>query len=91
MTSLRPAVIRGTVLTSVGEPLGGARVFFVRGPVPLPDIAALTADDGSFSLSAPAAGDYEIGASADGFASSSATVHVTEGGGPDLRLRLKHL
>ena len=74
----RPAVIRGTVLTGSGEPLVGARVYFVRGPVALPDIAALTGEDGSFVLSAPAAGEYEIGAAADGFAPSEVSVRVAE-------------
>jgi hypothetical protein len=89
MTPSRPAVIRGTVLSSGGEPLRGARVYFVGGPVPLPDIAALAADDGSFSLTAPAAGDYEIGAAADGFAPSSAGIRVAEAGSADVTLRLE--
>jgi hypothetical protein len=78
MTPSRTAVIRGTVLTGSGEPLSGARVYFVRGPVTLPDIAALTAEDGSFVLSAPAAGEYQIGAAADGFAPSDVSVSVAE-------------
>jgi hypothetical protein len=84
----RPAVVRGTVLTGSGEPLGGARVYFVRGPVALPDIAALTAEDGSFVLSAPAAGEYEIGAAADGFASSEVSVRVAEGDSARVTLHL---
>jgi len=83
-----PAVIRGTVLTDSGEPLGGARVYFVRGPVALPDIAALTAEDGSFVLSAPAAGDYQIGAAADGFAPSEASVRVGEADSARVTLHL---
>jgi Carboxypeptidase regulatory-like domain len=88
MTPSRSAVIRGTVLTGGGEPLRGARVYFVRGPVPLPDIAALTAQDGSFVLSAPAAGEYQIGAAADGFAPSAVSVRVTEADSANVTLRL---
>lgn len=40
--------------------MGQARVSFIAGPVPLPDIAALTDIDGTFSLSAPVAGEYDI-------------------------------
>ena len=84
----RPALIRGTVLTGSGEPLRGARVYFVRGPVALPDIAALTAEDGSFVLSAPVSGDYEIGAAADGFAPSEVSVRVAEADSARVTLHL---
>jgi carboxypeptidase family protein len=83
-----PAVIRGTVLTGSEEPLRGARVYFVRGPVPLPDIAALTAEDGSFVLSAPAGGEYQIGAAADGFAPSAVSVRVAEADSARVTLHL---
>ena len=36
------------------------RVSFLAGPVPLPDIAALTDIDGTFALSAPVVGEYVI-------------------------------
>jgi hypothetical protein len=88
MTPSRPAVIRGTVLAGSGEPLSGARVYFVSGPVPLPDIAALTAEDGSFVLSAPAAGEYQIGAAADGFVPSAVTARVAEADSASVTLRL---
>ncbi|HWL50164.1 MAG TPA: carboxypeptidase-like regulatory domain-containing protein [Acidimicrobiia bacterium] len=43
-----------------------ARVFFVTAPIPLPDIAVLTDDDGRFSLHAPTPGTYELACHADG-------------------------
>ena len=49
------------------SPVMEARVFFGTAPVPLPDIAALTDDDGRFSLYAPAPGRYEIVCHADGY------------------------
>lgn len=68
--------ITGTVLDPSRAPVAGARVYFVAGPVALPEIAALTDSAGAFSLSAPAPGDYTVGASADGFTNATATVTV---------------
>ena len=48
-----------------GHPLVGARVFFLEGPVSLPDIAALTDETGACSLSVPMAGNYRIRCVAD--------------------------
>jgi len=58
------AVVRGIVRTDQGDPVAEARVHFSRGPVPLPDIAALTDDQGSFAVTAPAPGRYELTVSA---------------------------
>ena len=55
----------GKVLDSNGLPVGGATVMWVRGPVPLPDIALLTQADGSFVMSAPVAGPYTLGCRRD--------------------------
>lgn len=52
--------IRGLVLDDAGHPIPGARVGFAEGPVPLPDIAAVTGPDGVFHLSAPVLGRYSI-------------------------------
>lgn len=85
MTS--PAVIRGVVLSG-RRPVAGARVFFRSGPTDLPDIAAMSGSDGTFVLSAPVAGAYQIGAAADGFDPSTATVHVSGGQTASVTLRL---
>ena len=43
-----PSTIAGVIVDARGNPVEGARVYFVEGPVPLPDIAALTDSDGRF-------------------------------------------
>jgi hypothetical protein len=60
-----PRVIRGTVRDSAGNAVSGARVFFVDGPVPLPDIAALSDATGRFTLTAPVDGTYRIRCAVD--------------------------
>lgn len=74
-----PNVISGIVRDPQGQPVAEARVYFIGGPVPLPDIAALTDSGGAFSLSAPAPGTYHIECAVEGFAPTVATVAVTEG------------
>ncbi len=63
------------------SPLIEARVFFTTSPVPLPDIATLTDDDGRFSLYAPTRGRYEIACHADGH--DPATVPIDIDGGSE--------
>lgn len=53
-------VISGQVRDSEGRPVAEARVSFAGGPVPLPDIAAMTGEDGSFQVAAPVPGEYSI-------------------------------
>jgi hypothetical protein len=71
------------------SPVSEARVFFVAAPVPLPDIAALTDDEGRFTLYAPAPGTYEVACHADGFdpVSLSVDVGAEEGVHVDFELR----
>lgn len=64
-----------------------ARVMFTRSPVPVPDIAAVTAEDGSFTFSAPAKGAYELLAISDEQGQAEASVEVT-GERHDVELRL---
>ena len=61
------SVIFGVVRDDNGNPVAEARVSFLAGPVPLPDIAALTDIDGSFALSAPGAGEYVIAVNIEQF------------------------
>ncbi|RPI06585.1 MAG: carboxypeptidase regulatory-like domain-containing protein [Zetaproteobacteria bacterium] len=88
MTSAKPGLIRGVVRTAAGRPVAGARVFFRSGPGSLPDIAALTGDDGTFALTAPAAGTYEVAAAADDAVPVSTTVVLTAGEAATVTLRL---
>jgi hypothetical protein len=60
-------LIRGLVQDQTG-PVADAAVSFAAGPVDLPDIAAVTGPDGTFVLSAPVPGEYEVAAAfQDGF------------------------
>ena len=83
------AVISGVVRDAHGNPIAQARVYFTNGPVPLPDIAALTNKDGAFSLTAPAAGSYTIACAAEGFAPTAVTVAVTDGQETHLEIQLR--
>jgi hypothetical protein len=58
----------------------------VRGPAQLPDVAALTGSRGSFSLSAPIAGTYEIECMTDRAGSTRTTVEVRD---DDVHVALK--
>ena len=82
------SVISGRVLSAAGQPIAGARVFFVSSPVPVPDIALLTDGTGRFSLTAPVPGAYRIGCSSDKFGSATITVDVADGQNVDVELRL---
>ena len=68
--------ILGTVTGPSGEPVAEASVYFVEGPVPLPDIAQLTDDEGRFRLAAPVPGTYRLGARAPGCEAAEVTVEV---------------
>jgi carboxypeptidase family protein len=70
-----PSVISGIVKESNGNPISQARVSFIAGPGPFPDIAALTDSKGTFALSAPIEGEYIIQVVADEFITE--TVKVT--------------
>jgi hypothetical protein len=79
--------VGGVVRDTTGAPVAFATVALTRGPVPLPDIAALTDAHGSFVLSVPQPGAYEITAvSAAGRA--TAAIEVPPDGVPRLELRI---
>jgi hypothetical protein len=75
MTDSR-AVVSGRVLDAQGAPVSGARVFVLKAPGPVPDIALLTSDDGRFTLSLPGSGRYELACYSDAPGSTSAAVEV---------------
>lgn len=83
------SVITGVVRDPTGQPVPQARVYFTDGPVPLPEIAALTDRAGAFSLTAPAPGTYRIECRVDGFASTAITVSVAGGRTIHQELRLQ--
>ena len=76
------------MVDSSGRPIAGARVYFASAPVAVPDIAALTDPDGGFVMSAPQAGEYTVGASAEGFAPASTRVTASPGRESTVRLVL---
>ena len=71
-----------------GAFLEGAVVVIVTAPVDVPDIAALTGDDGTFVVAAPAPGRYRLGVRADGHGEHELVVDV--GGDVDVEVVLGH-
>jgi hypothetical protein len=71
--------ISGTVLDAAGRPVAGARVYLVKAPGAVPDMAALTGADGRYTLGAPRPGVYEIACSTDALGSGTASVEVGAG------------
>ena len=87
--AVSPSVISGVVHDQRGKPVANARVYFTDGPVPLPDIAALTDVNGAFSLTAPAPGKYVIECATDEFVVRSQAVSVSGGQPARLEIQLK--
>ncbi len=56
------------VVDSAGQPVENARVMLESAPVPVPDIAAMSDDEGRVIIPLPATGSYSIGCFADGYA-----------------------
>ncbi len=83
-----PPPISGTVHNAEGRPVGLARVYFIDGTQPLPDIAALTNHDGTFFLSAPSPGTYKLEVTAEGFDPTAVSVTVDFGRRARLEIRL---
>ena len=83
------AQIVGLVRDEDGEPVAGARVYYTHAPGPVPDVAALTASDGSFSFAAPVEGTYTIESRAEGSRLASATVSVRSGEEARVEMSLK--
>ena len=85
-----PSVLTGRVVGPSGQPVAGARVYFVQGPVALPDVALNTDTNGSFTLSAPVPGTYQLGCAADGFATTTVGVEVAAGQPAQVEISLSH-
>ena len=86
-----PILVSGLVQDESGEPISMARVAFVAGPEPFPDIAALTDRRGTFTLSAATPGRYELMCSADGFYPSKREVELKIGAVANVTFTLKHV
>ncbi len=85
------ALVSGLVRDEYDKPVPMARVSFVNGPVPLPDIAAFTDQFGAFTLSAKLPGKYELECVADGFQPSRLQVILSLGTTAHVTFRLKRL
>lgn len=86
MTTARAIV--GVVTDAEGEPVPGAVISLTAGPVPLPDIAMLTGEDGSFSITAPMPGTYELACNFDDGRSLRARVEVAPDAAEQVRVDL---
>jgi hypothetical protein len=75
----RGSRIEGRAHLADDSPVVEARVFFIEAPVPVPDIATLTDEQGRFSLQAPASGRYELVCNADGHDPATVAIDVDEG------------
>jgi carboxypeptidase family protein len=82
-------LILGTVRGPEATPLAQARAFFVAGPGPFPDIAALTNERGEFALAAPSPGTYGIQCVAEGFEPQVVSVDAEESGETRLEVSLR--
>ena len=71
-------VLQLIVETRAGTPLSDARVYYIETPTPMPEICALTNDQGHVIIDAPVPGDYRIGISADGFMQRVLEIKVGE-------------
>lgn len=73
------SVISGRVHLPDGRAVSEARVSIASSPVPTPDVALLTDDDGRFELRAPTAGRYEVAIHADGLDPQVIQIDAREG------------
>ena len=79
MTGTVPT-LSGTVLDAAGKPVAQARVYLVKAPGAVPDVAMLTGADGHFTLGAARPGSYEVACSTDTLGSASARLEVGAAG-----------
>ena len=80
--------IQGQVVDPQGNPVSEAAVYIVASPVSMPDMGLLTDASGNFTLGAPAAGSYTIGARADPWNASQSKVEVQDGMSAIVKIQL---
>lgn len=59
------------------HPVVEAAVYLVSAPVPMPDIAQLTDEEGRFSFAAQSPGSYTIGVHSDRWGTTQKTIEVS--------------
>jgi hypothetical protein len=69
-------LIHGVVRSSGGVPIAEARVYLTQAPDDVPDIAALSNDEGRFTLGLTKPGTYRLECSAEGHETAGETVSV---------------
>lgn len=69
-------IVHGKVIGPNGEPVREASIYFVSAPVNMPDIAQLTDDQGQFTLSLSAKGQYVLGVSSDEWETTQTPIEV---------------
>jgi hypothetical protein len=83
-----PLLLSGVVVDAAGRPVADARVALAAAPVEVPDIAALTGEDGGFSIAVPVTGVYRVAANGDQ-GRAEETVDVERGQAARVRLVLR--
>jgi hypothetical protein len=84
---MRP-VISG-LATGPSGPLAFARVMVETSPAPMPDLAGLTGEDGTFTLGTVGPGRYVVAVYADGFVPARGVATIQAGDvSVDLRVHL---
>lgn len=71
-------VLHGRVVDRKGDPVNDAVVYIVSAPMSLPDIGALTDEDGRFSFFAPVPGLYTLGARSERWGATQVDIDVGE-------------
>jgi len=69
-------IVRGKVIGPNGEPVREASIYFVSAPVNMPDVAQLTDDQGQFTLSLSAKGQYVLGVSSDEWETTQTPIEI---------------
>lgn len=81
-----PKILEGRIVDGAGRPVSGARVYFLKAPVAMPDTALLTGPDGTFALSAPVDGAYRLGISPEKGGTVEVDVEVSGDAPESLRI-----
>ena len=85
---MRP-VISG-IATGPDGPVAFARIMIAASPAPMPDLAGLSGEDGTFTLGTNGPGRYVVAVHADGFVPARAEVTVrADDVAVDLRVHLR--
>lgn len=71
------------------HPVVEAAVYLVSAPVPMPDIAQLTDEEGRFAFAAPSPGPYTIGVHSDRWGTTQKMIEVSAEEALEVHLRYR--